>query len=142
MSSAYFLTSSAARSRAFRRLLGGLSATALLCVATGAHGGDPQNPAAATATATADDADNAQRAELQRQLNQQVMAAPFNPGDIQKAEAYAEQARKSNLVPVMQVPSYWSPGWTCGNMTSYRYYNYGDYRNCVYYHHHYGRYWR
>jgi hypothetical protein len=33
------------------------------------------------------------------------------------------------------------PGWTCTNLTTYAYYNYGDYQNCVYYHYYYHRYW-
>lgn len=83
-----------------------------------------------------------EREAMQRKLNESVMAAPFDPGDISKAEAYAEQAKKSNIPPVAQPPAYWAPGWTCSNLTSYAYYNYGDYRNCIYYHHYYGRYWR
>jgi hypothetical protein len=93
------------------------------------------------AAIAADDAEKA-REEMQRQLNQQVMSAPFNAGDIKKAESYAEEAKKQGVVPVPQPPRYWAPGWTCANLTGYAYYNYGDYRNCIYYHHYYGRYWR
>ncbi len=82
------------------------------------------------------------REAMQRKLNEAVMAAPFDPGDVNKAEAYAEQAKKQNVQPVAQPPTYWAPGWTCANLTTYAYYNYGDYRNCIYYHHYYGRYWR
>ncbi len=92
------------------------------------------------ASAHADD-DKA-REEMQKQLNQQVMSSAFNAGDIKKAEAYAEEAKKSGIPPVVQPPTYWAPGWTCANLTSYRHYYYNDYRNCVYYHHYYGRYWR
>lgn len=93
------------------------------------------------AAACADEADKA-RQEMQHALNQQVMAAPFNPGDVKRAQGYAEQAKKQGVVPAQQAPAYWQPGWTCGNLIAYPYYNYGDYRNCVYYNHYYGRYWR
>lgn len=89
----------------------------------------------------ADDADKA-REEMQRVLNDRVMAAPFNPGDIKKAQAYAEQAKKEGVQPVLQPPTYWVPGWTCANLTGYAAYAYADYRNCFYYHHYYGHYWR
>jgi hypothetical protein len=101
--------------------------------------------ALATATfvsgALAGDNDKA-REDMQRQLNQQVMSAPFNAGDIKKAEEYSENAKKEGVVPAAQGPAYWAPGWTCANIAAYRYYAYGDYQNCVYYHYYYGRYWR
>lgn len=75
------------------------------------------------------------REDMQRALNQQVMAAPFNPGDVKKAQGYAEQAKKEGVLPVPQAPGYWQPGWTCGSLIAYQYYNYGDYRNCIYYNH-------
>ena len=93
------------------------------------------------AIALADDDDKA-REEMQRKLNNEVMASPFNAGDVKKAQAYAEEAKKQNVAPVEQPPNYWVPGWTCANMTLYPYYQYGAYRNCVYYHYYYGRYWR
>lgn len=86
--------------------------------------------------------DDKARADMQRKLNESVMSSAFNAGDIKKAEAYAEEAKKANVQPVAQAPNYWAPGWTCSNLTSYQYYYYNDYRNCIYYHHYYGRYWR
>lgn len=88
--------------------------------------------------------DDAAREEMQRKLNAEVMATPFNPGDIKKAEAWAEDAKKQGVAPQPQPPSYWQPGWTCASLIGYRayYYSYSDYRNCVYYHRYYGRYWR
>lgn len=82
------------------------------------------------------------REDMQRALNEQVMATPFNPGDMKKAQAWAEEAKKQGVAPVAQAPNYWVPGWTCANLTVYPQYYYGDYRNCIYYHHYYGRYWR
>jgi hypothetical protein len=95
----------------------------------------------ATGVASATDADQKAREAMQKQLNQSVMSSAFNPGDADKAEAYAEEARRKNLQPVARPPTYWAPGWTCANLTTYAYYNYGDYRNCVYYHRYYGYYW-
>jgi hypothetical protein len=82
------------------------------------------------------------REDMQRALNKETMATAFNPGDIKKAQAYAEEAKKQNVPPPAQPPAYWVPGWTCANMISYAGYAYGDYQGCVYYHHYYGRYWR
>jgi hypothetical protein len=96
---------------------------------------------AVSASVMADDADKA-REEMQRKLNESVMSSPFNAGDIKKAQAWAEDAKKQGVAPVPQAPSYWRPGWSCSNLTAYAYYNYMDYRNCVYHHYYYGRYWR
>jgi hypothetical protein len=93
-------------------------------------------------TAHATDEPDKAREEMQRALNERVMAQPFNPGDIQKAQAYAEQAKKERVKAVTVPPTYWLPGWTCANLTVYPAYAYTDYRNCVYYFHLYGRYWR
>lgn len=92
-------------------------------------------------SALAQDSAAKSKEEMQRALNQQVMSAPFNPGDEKKAHAYAEEAKKQNVVPQQAPPTYWQPGWTCASMATYQYYNYMHYRNCVYYHHYYGRYW-
>jgi len=83
-----------------------------------------------------------EREDMQKALNQQVMSTPFNAGDIKKAEAYAAEAKKQGVAPMASPPTYWVPGWTCASLAGYRYYNYGDYQNCVYYHYYYGRYWR
>jgi hypothetical protein len=86
-------------------------------------------------------ADDDARLQMQRALNAEVMSAPFDPGDVDKAKAYAESALKKNVTPVAVAPRYWQPGWTCRHLTRYRYYRYRDYRNCVYHHRYYGRYW-
>lgn len=86
-------------------------------------------------------ADDAARAERQRALNEEVLAAAFDPGDVDKAKAYAEEAIKKKLKPVATPPPYWQPGWSCGHLTRYHYYRYSHYRNCIYYHRYYGRYW-
>lgn len=88
-----------------------------------------------------DDADKA-REEAQRALNARVLAAPFQPGDIKKAQEWAAEAKRQNVAPVAQPPAYWVPGWTCANLIGYAGYYYGDYRNCIYYHAYHGYYWR
>jgi hypothetical protein len=88
-----------------------------------------------------DDADKA-REEMQRRLNEQVMSTPFNPGDVKRAEAFAEQAKRKGIPPIPSPPSYWQPGWTCANVAGYAYYNYMDYRNCIYFNRYHGYYWR
>ena len=96
----------------------------------------------ASLAAHAADDGAAERARMQRALNEQVMSAPFNAGDIKKAEDYAEQAKKQGVLPVPRPPAYWAPGWTCSSLPAYVGYVYTDYRNCIYYHRYYGRYWR
>lgn len=78
---------------------------------------------------------------MQRALNAEVASSPFNPGDIKKAQQYADEALKKGIAPITQAPVYWQPGWTCASLTHYLYYRYSDYRNCVYHHRYYGRYW-
>jgi len=86
-------------------------------------------------------ADDAARAAMQQSLNAEVFAAPFDPGDVDKAKAYAEEALKKKVKPVVTPPSYWQPGWSCARLTRYHGYQYNHYRNCIYHHRYYGRYW-
>jgi hypothetical protein len=79
-------------------------------------------------------------AEMQKQLNAEVMSKPFDPGDPAKIDAYIEDALANDIQPVTQPPSYWQPGYTCGYIRQYRY-DYNTYRNCLYHHRYYGRYW-
>lgn len=95
-----------------------------------------------TLTALPATATDAAREAMQRSLNERTMAIPFNPGDAARAQAWAEQARRVNVVPVSKPPTYWSPGWTCGHLTTYPAYNFNDYRSCIYYRQYHGHYWR
>ncbi len=78
-------------------------------------------------------------AEMQRMLNQQVMAAPFDPGDPARVDAYIKEAMKKDLQPA-PAPTYWQQGYTCDYIRRYRYV-YSVYRDCRYYHRYHGRYW-
>jgi hypothetical protein len=75
---------------------------------------------------------------MQRQLNEQVMAAPFSVEDTAKIDAYVKNAMEKNLKPQVNPPAYWRRGYTCANIYSYGWRAYGD---CTYYHRYYGRYW-
>jgi hypothetical protein len=94
----------------------------------------------AATPARADDA-GIQRDAMQQALNRQVMSAPFSPGDVARAQAYADAALRGHVAPVANPPAYWQPGWTCGDLTRYPSYSYGDYRDCVYYDRYYGHPW-
>lgn len=88
-------------------------------------------------TAFADEASDL--ADMQRQLNANVMAKPFDPGDAAKVDAFVKEAMKKDLKPpVTKAPTFWRSGYTCRDV--YRY-GYAHYRNCVHYHRYYGRYW-
>jgi hypothetical protein len=79
-------------------------------------------------------------AEMQRKLNAETMEKPFSVEDTAKIDAYVADAMKRNLQPRQAAPSDWQPGYTCDSY--YRYHHsYLGYRDCVYYHRYYGRYW-
>jgi Ni/Co efflux regulator RcnB len=86
--------------------------------------------------ALADDEDD--MAEMQKRLNAEVMQKPFTVEDAAKVDAYVQDAMKKNLKPKQTAPKTWRPGYTCNDLWRYSYY---DYRDCVYYHRYYGRYW-
>lgn len=77
-------------------------------------------------------------AEMQKQLNQKVMDAPFSPAQMAEVDAYIKDGMKRDLKPVKKAPSYWRPGYTCANVYGY---GWRAYRDCRYYHRYYGRYW-
>lgn len=97
---------------------------------------------ASQAQARAEPANQAQdeMAAMQAQLNAQVMAQPFNPGDIETIDAYIKDAMENDIKPVGRAPSYWQPGYTCDYIRQYRY-DYNTYRNCLYHYRYYGSYW-
>lgn len=75
---------------------------------------------------------------VQKQLNQEVLERPFNPGDKAALDAYLEKAIKNATPPPqLQPPPHWQPGWTCNNLM----YSYYQYRNCLHYYRYYGRYY-
>ncbi len=77
-------------------------------------------------------------AEMQRQLNADVMAQPFDAADVARVDAYIKEAMKKDLKPVTKAPEGWRPGYNCRDM---RRYSYRAYRDCRYHYRYYGRYW-
>lgn len=76
---------------------------------------------------------------MQKQLNQNVLERPFNPGDRATIDAYLEKAKKDGTPPVqVRPPATWQPGWTCNNLM----YSYYQYQNCLHYYQYYGYYYR
>lgn len=78
-------------------------------------------------------------ARIQRQLNQEVMSQPFLAEQPEKVQAYIDQASKAGVVPPEYQGRYWRPGYTCRDLLRY---NWTEYRNCRYYYHYHGRYYR
>jgi hypothetical protein len=76
-------------------------------------------------------------AEIQRQLNAEVMAQPFGVEEMAKIDAYIADAMKRNLVPQpYKGAQAWQPGMTCAHLRGY----YGR-RDCRYYRRYHGRYY-
>ncbi|MDB6061137.1 MAG: hypothetical protein JWM78_1240 [Verrucomicrobiaceae bacterium] len=91
------------------------------------------------ATSFADTASD--RAEMQKKLNQETMDKPFAVEDVAKIDTYIADAMKKNLQPKKVAPNGWQSGYTCDSYYQTYTYNYNGYRDCMYYHRYYGRYW-
>jgi len=77
-------------------------------------------------------------AEMQRQLNSEVMSQPFLAEQPEKVDAYIKEAMKKDLKPEVYKGPHWQPGYTCHDMLRY---SWTEYRNCSYYHRYYGHYY-
>lgn len=77
-------------------------------------------------------------AEMQRQLNSEVMSQPFYAEQPERVDAYIKEAMKKDLKPKVYKGPHWKPGYTCHDMLRY---SWVEYRNCRYYHRYYGRYY-
>ena len=77
-------------------------------------------------------------AELQEQLNQEVLSKPFSVEEQAKLEAYLQDALKRKIVPGEYTGTHWRRGYTCRDLRPYSYY---EYRDCMYYYRYYGRYY-
>lgn len=77
-------------------------------------------------------------ANIQKQLNAEVMAKPFSVADEARVDAYIKNAMKKDLKPPVSPPSFWRPGYTCANLYGYAWHYY---RDCRYHYRYYGRYW-
>lgn len=77
-------------------------------------------------------------AEMQRQLNSEVLSQPFLAEQPEKVDAYIKESKKKGLTPEVYQGNHWRPGYTCRDMLRY---NWTEYRNCRYYRSYYGRYY-
>lgn len=76
--------------------------------------------------------------EMQRRLNEQVVAAPFSVEETGKVDAYIKDAMEKDIKPRDVAPSYWRKGDSCSTIRDR---SWRDYRDCVYYQRYYGRLW-
>lgn len=83
-------------------------------------------------------AEQQQMEEMQRRLNEQVVAAPFSVEETGKVDAYIKDAMEKDLKPRDAAPSYWRKGDSCSTIRDR---SWRDYRDCVYYQRYYGRLW-
>lgn len=83
-------------------------------------------------------AEDAELAQMQRQLNQEVMEKPFFAEEPERVDAYIKEASQKNIKPLEYTGPHWRAGYTCHDMLRYSWH---EYRNCSYYHHYYGRYY-
>ena len=96
--------------------------------------------AAGTALAeTPEEAKKREMAEMQKMLNAEVMAKPFNLEEMSKIDAYIAESMKKNLVPQPYKGTTarpWRRGMTCAHLRGY----YAR-RDCRYYYRYHGRYY-
>ena len=77
-------------------------------------------------------------AEMQKQLNQEVMSQEFLAEQPEKVDAYIKEAMKKNLKPPEYTGTHWRRGYTCHDLLRFSWY---EYRNCRYYHRYHGHYY-
>lgn len=77
-------------------------------------------------------------AQMQQQLNAEVMSKPFLAERPEEVDAYIKGMLEKNVKPPEYSGKYWRPGYTCRNLLRY---DWTEYRNCRYYHRYYGRYY-
>lgn len=86
----------------------------------------------------ADKAADAEMEQMQRQLNNEVMAKPFFAEEPAKVDAYIKEASKNNIKPLEYTGNHWREGYTCHDLLRY---SWNEYRDCSYYRHYHGRYY-
>ena len=92
---------------------------------------------AAALAETPEERKKREMAEIQRSLNAEVMAKPFEVEEMNKIDAYIAEAMKKNLVPQPYKGSQpFVRGMTCAHLRGYVYR-----RNCRYYHRYHGHYY-
>ena len=87
----------------------------------------------------ADDAEDEALRKMQEKLNAEVMEQPFMAARPEEVDKYIKEAQEKNLKPEEYKGKHWRTGYTCRNLLRYSWH---EYRNCRYYHHYHGRYYR
>lgn len=86
---------------------------------------------------TAEEKKKREMAEMQKQLNAEVMAKPFSVEEMSQIDSYIAEAMKKNLVPEpYKGTQAWTRGMTCAHLRGY----YAR-RNCRYYYRYHGSYY-
>lgn len=75
---------------------------------------------------------------MQKQLNAETMARPFNAGDAKKIDADIDAALAKGLKPPTQPSPNWRQGYTCRDLWRY---SRAEYYNCRWYYRYHGRYY-
>jgi hypothetical protein len=83
-------------------------------------------------------ATEAEKIEMQKRLNAEVLSKPFFAEEPEKVEAYIQEASKRKLKPPEYTGANWREGYTCRDLLRYSWH---EYRDCAYYHRYYGRYY-
>lgn len=99
---------------------------------------EPATPTTASSKLNSPSSDQSAMAEMQRQLNAQVMAMPFSVEDSSKIDAYVRESMQKDIKPRNNPPAYWQSGNTCESIRSR---SWTDFRDCAYYQRYYGRLW-
>ncbi|VAW94802.1 hypothetical protein MNBD_GAMMA22-1646 [hydrothermal vent metagenome] len=77
-------------------------------------------------------------AEMQKQMNAEVMSKPFLAEQTEKVNAYIKEAMKKNIKPKVYKGNHWRRGYTCRDMLRW---SWTEYRNCRYYYTYHGSYY-
>lgn len=77
-------------------------------------------------------------AEMQKQMNTEVLNKPFLAEQPDKVEAYIKEAMKKNIKPPEYTGTYWRQGYTCHDLLRWSWH---EYRNCSYYYRYNGYYY-
>lgn len=94
-------------------------------------------PGGVATAETPEEKNKREMAEIQRQLNAEVMAQPFGVAEMATIDSYIEEAMKRNVVPQpYKGTQAWQPGMTCASLSGYL-----VRRDCRYYRRYHGRYY-
>lgn len=91
-----------------------------------------------TTVFTAANANDAEMAEMQKQLNKSVMEKPFMFNNEQDVERYIKLKLKSGHAPNVRPGRHWRQGYTCADLRAH---SLSEYAHCLAYYRYHGRYW-